>query len=112
ARADGDAVARPRFTSAHPDRLRIIGIDFHRANRKAGLLIKHRFESSAGITRLPQSASRRSYINRKSLVDDSLNVGNASSHHSGSDGACFVAAKSVGINLGLLRKQRNRKTKH
>src|SRR5437763_11071391 len=55
--AHGDAVARPRFTRADPDRFRIGGIDRDGADGLHGLFVEHWFVRGAAVGGLPHAAT-------------------------------------------------------
>src|SRR6266849_1421437 len=59
--AHRSAVARPRLARAHPDGLRILGIDGNGANR-LHVVVEDRFPGYAAVGRAPDAAARRSHI--------------------------------------------------
>src|SRR6185369_4201419 len=57
--ADGYVVARPRLAGPHPDDLRVLRIDLHRADGLDRLLVEDGLEGGSAILALPDAAARR-----------------------------------------------------
>ena len=105
--ADRDAVAHPAFPGADPDGLRVRGIDSDGADGLGWLFVKDGLEGGTAVERFPYTTAGCADVNGEALAFVyGSNVGDASAHHRGTDGAGLESAEGVGINGHSLRRRR------
>ena len=102
--ADRDAVARPGFARADPDRLRVLRIDRHRADRLHGLLVEDRLEGRSAVDRLPDAAGGGADEDRQAVaLADGVDGGDAAAHRRGADVARAEAGDGLRVDLDRRR---------
>ncbi len=97
---DRGAVAGPRLAGAHPDLLRVLGIDGDGADRLV-VVVEDRLEDEAAVGRLPDAAAGRSDIDRERILAYGVDRRDAAAHAGRTEGAGLDAAEGIGIDLGV-----------
>ncbi len=101
--ADRDRIARPCLAAAHPDRIRMRGIDRDGADRLDRVLVEDRLERRASVERLPDAAARRAHEGHRlpTLVSRG-DRGDPAAH----DGRADIASREARDHPGIENRRR------
>ena len=98
--AEGDRIARVRLAGAGVDHVGVSGLQGEIADGKRRLLLEERGPGGAAIDGFPDAAGRRSHIDGVRVAWHAFDVGRASHHVGGADGAEVEAGEGGGVDGG------------